>query len=527
MAIINCPTCSQDDFEEAYYELSSPGDTIVLPAGSATWGNSSRPNAGIIYLITEITVMGQGDDTVITMDNSGATYANGVIAMWSAITWKDMKFIGASSNPVSVFSLASYFNPTTGLTMTGGFTIDNVTYEGPADGYFCYIGPFVDTGLIKNCRLSSDLSYAELIFMRGRTDTWQNPNTWGTGDNVFIEDCVINGGYVCDANANARMVVRFNTIDGESKVDGHGLASNSPATSVRCMEVYNNVWTKEGAGNWSNIEMRGGACMVFNNVCETGWFFLHDYAYDNGSHGWPNFGYGGTSTLGSPTTITTSQPHGYETGWPVWVQAPLGVIFGMYSITVTGPTTFTIPVVTIANETIDYATTYKTPYDYPITQQIGEGEEGGPREPGYVFGNLQNGVSWPRVLGTVSANALTFYQAQLDDGGATFTDRDVIQSNRDFFADDGFDDEVGCSVGTTAEMEALTPSVEGYGFWVTDQGSWNTTLPAGESGLLYRWDGADWELFYTPYQYPHPGFNPPVEPSSPGNPSTSAMAGMM
>ena len=46
---------------------------------------------------------------------------------------------------------------------------------------------------------------------------------------VYVEDCVFSGqGYVCDANANARFVVRFNTVTGPMKVDGHGKASNSP-----------------------------------------------------------------------------------------------------------------------------------------------------------------------------------------------------------------------------------------------------------------------------------------------------------
>ena len=73
---IVCPTCSQSDFEAAYYTQSAPGDTIVLPAGSATWGNSSRGNQGVIYIITNVTVVGQGDSTVITLDDSGKTYGS-------------------------------------------------------------------------------------------------------------------------------------------------------------------------------------------------------------------------------------------------------------------------------------------------------------------------------------------------------------------------------------------------------------------------------------------------------------------
>ncbi len=43
---------------------------------------------------------------------------------------------------------------------------------------------------------------------------------------------------------------------------GHGLASNSPARGVRNMEIYGNTWTATGAGNWANLELRGGSVMV-------------------------------------------------------------------------------------------------------------------------------------------------------------------------------------------------------------------------------------------------------------------------
>ena len=253
---INCPTCSQDDFEHAYYVESVPGDTIVLPSGSATWGNSSRANGGTIYLITNVTEQLQGDSTIITMDDSGRTYAQGVIALWAPVTFKDMKIIGASvGHPVTVFFMEAYTNPNTQVQMRGGFRLTNITYEGHSDGYFAYIAAWVDNGLIDNCRISCDVSYAELVFMRGRPDAWQLANTLGGTDNVFIEDCTFNNtGYVCDANANARLVVRYNTINGTNKVDGHGLASNSPPRSVRNMEVYGNQWTATGAGNWANIE---------------------------------------------------------------------------------------------------------------------------------------------------------------------------------------------------------------------------------------------------------------------------------
>jgi hypothetical protein len=499
-ATINCPTCSQDDFEKAYYQQSRPGDTIVLPKGTAVWGNSNRNNNGVIYIITDVTVVGQGDETVITLDDSGPTYVKGVIALWAKATFKHFKIIGSSRNPVTAFHVAAY-------TTNSGFRISDITYEGgTSDAYFAYFTEGVISGLIDHCRITGNTPQAELIMGRGPGNAWQTNNTLGTADNVFIEDCTFNNfGYVCDANSNGRFVVRYCTINGTNKIDSHGLASNSPARSVRNVEVYGNSWTKIGAGNWTNVELRGGTGMVFGNDSKAGWMMLTEYAYNASPKPWANFGIGATITHGNPTTVTTNGPHGYKTGWPVWVQAPLGVVYGFYNITVTGPNTFTIPRETEKDEVADFATTYKTPFDYPIKDQIGVGKDPitGGSEPVYLWGNSQNGGSWARSFWKPSAEAIDFYRAQMGDPAATFVEKDVIRANRDFFASSGFDGETGVSVGTTAEMNAMRPSVVGYGFWVTDQGSWKAGSP-GTSGRLYTWNGNAWGLKYTPYTYPHP-----------------------
>jgi len=451
-------------------------------------------------------VQGQGDSTVITLDETGKTYANGVIAVWGAATFKNMKIIGASTAPVTAFQICSYNNPTTGINFTGDFRLTNITYEGHSDGYFALITSGVDSGLIDHCRIGSSVGYAELIFARGPSNAWQSNNTLGGSNNIFIENNTFQtGGYVCDANANARVVVRYNIITGPQKIDGHGLASNSPARSFRHMEIYGNNWTATGGGTWADIEFRGGTGMIFDNTSNVGWAFLHEYAYDSEPKPWYNLGFSGSSvTHGTVTTITTPTPHGFKTGWPVWCEAPLGVVYGFYNVTVTSPTTFTIPRVTTADEVANGVMTYKTPYDYPIKDQVGSGKDGSAREPAYVFNNKQGGAAWARSLGTVCVDAITLYRAQTENTSATFTERDVIQSNRDFFADAGFDTSTGIQRGTKAAMLAYTPNVTGFGWWVTDEGSWDTTKAANTSGQLYTWNGSAWVLKYTPYTYPHP-----------------------
>jgi len=78
----------------------------------------------------------------------------------------------------------------------------------------------------------------------------------------------------------------------------------------------------------------------------------------------------------------------------------------------------------------------------------------------------------------------------------------VVQANRDFFADAGFDTVAGVTVGTKAQLSRKT-ATDGHGFWVTDEGDWNRKT-AGPDGQLYVWTGGSWVLKYMPLTYPHP-----------------------
>lgn len=83
-----------------------------------------------------------------------------------------------------------------------------------------------------------------------------------------------------------------------------------------------------------------------------------------------------------------------------------------------------------------------------------------------------------------------------------------------------FDGSAGMGCGTLVQMNAITPTAVGVGYWVTDYSPASTppTTLADlrtycQAGKLYRANASlDWELFYQPYTYPHPlrgeGANP-------------------
>ena len=433
------------------------GDTIVIPPGTFTWGTG---NVGLgVY--RNIAVMGSGTGQTFIVCDPSCTL-NSIFPLTTSGTVGNLTFVGHASGITAPFS-------TTGAN---GWRITNINYDAATNNsgaYFCVVAG--NYGLIDSCTISLGTADSELIFGRGPTNSWQTPSSMGTQNCVIIENCTFNTknvGYLTDANANARFVVRFCTINGMMWIDGHGLATNSPARGVRHMEIYDNTWTSS-ADNWQCLDLRGGSGMVFNNSvpnANPAWLILTEYACQGP---YPNFG-----------------------------------------------------------------NVVQTAANYPICDQIGEGQDvyvGGASQgtfqpagyiqntggssPYYLWNNTLMGANFTITNKGVASQAVTLFQTQENNPSATFTmigppGPDIIEEGRDFFTQGGlsgnaaFTGADGVGVGTTAQMYAITPTKTGVGYWVTDQGSWNTTVAPNTSGLLYTWNGTGWVLTYTPYTYPDP-----------------------
>ena len=409
---------SQADVSAAI-AAAATGDVILVPAGAFTCGAAGSA----VWVNKAVTLQGAGPGaTTIAISGSGPNWGSGTIQISAAATVKDFTINQSGLANTTAF----------GTGTANGWRITNIVYNSAATAaYFVYAGSY---GLIDSCTINGGGGSDETIFSRGPANSWQTTSSMGTADAVYIEDCTFNNsGYVCDFNSNARGVVRFCTINGPMKVDGHGLASNTPARGVRQLEVYGNQWTQTG-GYYAEIEIRGGTGMLFDNTSantQSGWFFLTDYGYEAQ---WPNFG-----------------------------------------------------------------NVYQTPANYPITDQIGVGQDpkAGATEPVYVWNNTRAGLPWTRTVKAVAAGAITLF-------GSTFTENDIVRADRDFFWQGAnFDGSGGMGRGPKAAMLATTPSKTGVGWWVTDEGEWNSSHP-GTDGQLYSWNGSAWIVKYTPYTYPHP-----------------------
>jgi hypothetical protein len=408
---------SQADVAAAIADAQA-GDTVRIPPGTFTYGADRHP----LVIDKPITLAGArpGSTTIVVADTSGV-WTNAAIRLTGGPTVRDLTVTGASVPNLAPFAAGG----------KSGWRITNIEFNETQSGYFLYAHACF--GLVDSCTLNGGAGTSELIFMRGPADAWQTDSTLGTADNVYIEDCTFNGrGYVCDVNSNGKAVVRFCTINGPMKVDGHGKATNTPPRGVRHMEIYDNKWTNPSKF-WLTVEMRGGTGFIFDNTAASGTFMLREYGI---GAGWTNFG-----------------------------------------------------------------KRFMTPKDYPIDDQIGTGKDPkvGGSEPMYIWNNrMTDGQPWQRSDRKAGAEAIVL------NGGVDFNDSDVIAQDRDFFRQvEPFDGSSGMGVGTRAQMDAIQPTRTGVGFWVTDEGDWNTLTP-GPDGRLYTWNGQAWTLKYIPYTYPHP-----------------------
>jgi hypothetical protein len=239
------------------------GDTVQIPPGTFTYGT----NQDVIYIDKPITLAGSGrkTTTIVIADTSGI-WTNAAIRLLGGPTIRDFSITGASVDKLAPFAAGG----------ANGWRISNIEFNQVKASYFLYVQDCF--GLVDNCTLNGAAGNSELIFTRGPADAWQTADTIGTADNVYIEDCTINGnGYVCDINSNGKAVVRFCTITGPIKVDGHGKATNTPPRGVRHMEIYYNTWTSTSQGGWLTVEMRGGTGHIFANTAAGGSFMLREY----------------------------------------------------------------------------------------------------------------------------------------------------------------------------------------------------------------------------------------------------------
>jgi hypothetical protein len=257
---ITAKTSSHSDVQGAIHSAQN-GDTIIVPAGSATWSSTLVTNKAV-------TLRGAGIDRTIITRSSGNT----------------IKMTGGHGNKVRV---SGFTFKGGGVYLEGeihGFRIDNNKFL-ESTGHFSDAGAIEISGYIDgvvdhNVFLNHRSIYGIVVY--GDNDkAWSRPQELGKSDGVvFVEDNVFTYNkcgssdpplprHSIASNRGARYVFRYNKIDTcssanhllDAPIDVHGNCFFGRGGVS--FEIYGN--TVHSTRSWACMQLRGGTGVVFNN----------------------------------------------------------------------------------------------------------------------------------------------------------------------------------------------------------------------------------------------------------------------
>jgi hypothetical protein len=316
-AAIAAPSVAYDKVSAAISQ-AAPGDTVTVPAGTATW---TKP----LIITKGITLQGAGIGKTIVVDGLQSDDNN-------------IRFV-TSKKPGEVAGIAPARYRLTGFEFRGNglhakefgkgtvlfngstlnFRLDNCKFNNLLNR--CTYFRNSVCGVVDHCVFVSAGTVTATI----NHDQWPNPNgsvgTWGDGswaspidwggpnaiyfeDNTFESDPPKKA--ALDGYGGTRFVMRYNTIE-NMHIDSHGTGSTGRFRGVRQWEIYNNNIIYNPVSPVEAIYLRGGTGVIFNNTINglRKTATLHTYRYHTDFQSWP--GSDGTCAwdLNNPTVYLT------------------------------------------------------------------------------------------------------------------------------------------------------------------------------------------------------------------------------
>jgi len=242
----------------AAINMADPGDTVIVPAGTATW-------ASTLSYSKAIHLEGAGVGKTVITHNDVAMRSN--IAEDLPWTISGFDFIGANQSAIRargnsksvVISGCRFRNTTSSRTLA-------VLFGDPAD-----LGSYMH-GVVADCIFLD--TYVFVSCGMGET-SWQAPTNLGGGDAIYFEDCSFtypNGANtnVIDSNNGARYVMRHNYIE-DAYCEAHTLQNGWVdyfVRGTRLVEIYENDFrcVRDDWNHWTAMFIRAGTGVIFNNT---------------------------------------------------------------------------------------------------------------------------------------------------------------------------------------------------------------------------------------------------------------------
>jgi len=266
--VITASSCALIDVQAAI-ATAKPGDTVVVPNGTATWTSALIINKGIILKAATQGGVKITNNTPVSSPTGYSDPANFVIAYTpsDAITGQPFRLSG--------FVIDGGGKRWTFLGKTGlptlrihQFRLDHCTFQnGYNNAGLVFYGEIY--GVIDNCTIyggSREFSFNEI--------TWSNFSfDYGTANNRYYEDNIIyqvEGSTTPEGGLGGRYCYRYNTFYNQASYalqpwfDMHGNMGTGGNLGTMGAEIYGNV-IYAGNKTLQAFDQRGGKLIAFNN----------------------------------------------------------------------------------------------------------------------------------------------------------------------------------------------------------------------------------------------------------------------
>jgi hypothetical protein len=274
-AVVVAASCSRNDVGSAV-NLARGGDTVAIPAckDGVTWTSQLAVTKGI-------TLKGAGIGQTVLIDNvsSGAMLSFNVTGADWRVT--GIEFRGGTTGKISSYLFFGEGN-------SHAFRIDNNKFYNwaPSCGSNCNRAVWLTgdlMGVIDSNTFDNLATWAQTFDVGHPSwggvgaygdNSWADSDNFGTSKFIFIEDNTFYSQKatpfpgVLDATDGARVVFRYNTLNGDF-IGWHGTESSQRHRGGRAFEVYSNHFYAKPGGWDKAVFIRSGTALVYNNTLHT------------------------------------------------------------------------------------------------------------------------------------------------------------------------------------------------------------------------------------------------------------------
>jgi hypothetical protein len=250
------------------YDSTANGDTLAIPAGTASWNGTLWVNKGIH-------IQGAGTASTIISDNLSSNAHLIAITLTNGWTNRVSYIQFATALPArDPYNTLGAIYATGFNTNTNRIRIDHCIFTNLTAPMFTWETAL---GVVDHCT-NYGAGAAWCGFIKGSSwggnsygdGSWLAGDQLGTENAIYFEDCdwtylgVTVHATLIDAQAGGRYVVRNSAIR-KGALDCHGVESGQRERSTRAVEVYRNTFVGADLGQQITF-MRGGVGVVWSNT---------------------------------------------------------------------------------------------------------------------------------------------------------------------------------------------------------------------------------------------------------------------